>query len=105
MYKPLPKRLTILNSAIEGLGLFATEDIDPDTVLGISHISDSNFPHGYIRTPLGAFYNHSDNPNCVLQPGYWQHREVKYLVVKSALKAGDELTALYSLYPFEEPQE
>jgi len=27
MYKPLPKTLTIKNSPIEGLGLFATEDI------------------------------------------------------------------------------
>ena len=27
MYKPLPKQLTIKKSHIEGLGLYATEDI------------------------------------------------------------------------------
>ena len=27
MYKPLPKELTIKESSIEGLGLFANEDI------------------------------------------------------------------------------
>ena len=27
MYKPLPKQLTIKTSPIEGLGLYATEDI------------------------------------------------------------------------------
>ena len=27
MYRPLPTQLTIKNSPIEGLGLFATEDI------------------------------------------------------------------------------
>ena len=102
MYKPLPKRLTILNSEIEGLGLFATEDIEPNTVLGIAHISNLNFPHGYIRTPLGAFYNHSDEPNCILRDGFWQHMDVKYLVVIIGIKAQEELTVKYSLYEFEE---
>lgn len=98
MYKPLPKGLTIASSEIEGLGLFATEDIKPNTVLGIAHISNANFPHGFIRTAIGAFYNHSDNPNCDLEDGYWQHMKVKYLVVKLPIKAGDELTAKYTLY-------
>ena len=102
MYKPLPKGLTILGSEIEGLGLFATEDIEPNIVLGIAHIANSNFPHGYIRTPLGAFYNHSETPNCDTFKGYWQHMEVRYLVVIKPIKAGEELTATYSLYEFEE---
>ena len=61
MYKPLPKNLTIQKSAIEGLGLFATADIPKKTSLGLSHIKVNG---EYIRTPLGGFYNHSDNPNC-----------------------------------------
>ena len=101
MYRPLPAGLTIKASNIDGLGLFATEDIEPNTVLGIAHIQNANFPHGYIRTAIGAFYNHSDEPNCVLQDGYWQHMQVKYLVVNKPIKAGDELTATYSLYKFE----
>ena len=63
MYKPLPKCLTIRKSPIEGLGLYATEDIKTNTFLGITHILDENFENNYIRTPLGGFYNHSNNPN------------------------------------------
>ena len=63
MYRPLPKCLTIKKSPIEGLGLYATEDIKTNTFLGITHILDENFENNYIRTPLGGFYNHSNNPN------------------------------------------
>ena len=63
MYRPLPKCLTIKKSPIEGLGLYATEDIKANTFLGITHILDENFENNYIRTPLGGFYNHSNNPN------------------------------------------
>ena len=63
MYKPLPKCLTIKKSPIEGLGLYATENIKANTFLGITHIQDKDFENGYIRTPLGGFYNHSNEPN------------------------------------------
>ena len=63
MYKPLPKCLTIKKSPIEGLGLYAAIDIETNTFLGITHVLDENFDNNYIRTPLGGFYNHSNNPN------------------------------------------
>ena len=63
MYRPLPKELTIKNSSIEGLGLFATEDIKKNSFIGLTHIRDEQFENKYIRTPLGGFYNHSNNPN------------------------------------------
>ena len=62
MYRPLPKELTIKNSAIEGLGLFATANIKTNTFIGVTHIRDEQFENKYIRTPLGGFYNHSNNP-------------------------------------------
>jgi len=65
MYKPLPKQLTIKNSSIEGLGIFATEDIKKNTFMGITHIRDEQFENKYIRTPLGGFYNHSNDPNVI----------------------------------------
>ena len=55
MYKPLPDGVTIKESQVQGLGLFATKDFDAEVVLGIVHILDKNFPHGAIRTALGAF--------------------------------------------------
>ena len=98
MYKPLPDGLTIKESKVQGLGLFATKDFDKDVVLGIVHIKNKNFPHGYIRTALGAFYNHSDDPNCKASEGFWHQLPVKYLVTTKPIKTGDELTAKYSLY-------
>mgnify|MGYP001371271810 FL=1 len=63
MYKPLPKCLTIKKSPIEGLGLYATANIKANSFIGLTHVQDNNFDNGYIRTPLGGFYNHSNNPN------------------------------------------
>ena len=65
MYKPLPKGLTIRTSSIEGLGLFATDDIKKNSFIGVTHIRDEQFENKYIRTPLGGFYNHSNEPNVI----------------------------------------
>ena len=98
MYSPLPDGLTIKESNVQGLGLFATKDFDADIVLGIVHIQNKNFPHGYIRTALGAFYNHSEDPNCVNVKGFWHQLPVCYLKTIRTIKAGEELTAKYTLY-------
>mgnify|MGYP003113792998 FL=1 len=98
MYRPLPDGLTIKESKLQGLGLFATKEFDADVVLGIVHIKNKNSPHGYIRTALGAFYNHDDNPNCKNSSGFWHQLPVKYLVTTRPIKAGEELTANYTLY-------
>ena len=65
MYKPLPKQLTIKRSPIEGLGLYATENIKRNSFIGVTHIRDEQFENKYIRTPVGGFYNHSNNPNVI----------------------------------------
>ena len=98
MYKPLPDGLTIKYSNLHGHGLFATKDFNSDVVLGIVHIENKNFPHGYIRTALGAFYNHSEEPNCKNLAGFWHQIPVKYLVTTRSIKTGEELTAKYTLY-------
>ena len=63
MYRPLPIELTIKNSKIEGLGLFATVKINKNSFIGLTHIRDELFEGKYIRTPLGGFYNHSLESN------------------------------------------
>ena len=98
MYRPLPDGLTIKESNVQGLGLFATKDFEADVVLGIVHIQNKNFPHGYIRTALGAFYNHSNDPNCVNVKGFWHQLPVCYLKTIRTIKSGEELTAKYTLY-------
>ena len=94
MYRPLPDGITIGKSGIDGLGVVATRDFKKDIVLGIVHIRNKNFPHGFIRTALGAF--------CVVLDGYWHQIPVKYLVTSKNIKKDDELTAKYSLYTVEE---
>ena len=93
-YKPLPKNLTIKQSKIHGLGLFATEDIKKQYEFGISHIMNEYFEDGYIRTPLGGFFNHCDNPNCeaYIHNAYIMLRSIK------DIKAGEEITVKYWLY-------
>ena len=98
MYKPLPDGITIQKSDVQGLGVFATKDFDADVILGIVHIHNKNLPHGFIRTALGAFYNHSETPNCKNVAGFWHQLPVKYLMTTRAIKAGEELTAKYTLY-------
>ena len=98
MYKPLPDGLTVKQSNLEGLGLFATRDFDADVVLGIVHVLNKNFPHGSIRTALGAFYNHSNFPNCKNVAGFWHQLPVRYLMTSRSIKSGEELTANYTLY-------
>ena len=94
MYEPLPSNLIIGPSAIDGSGLFATEDIAAHTELGISHVVDDRFENGYIRTPLGGFVNHTQNPNCEL------FKESDFLKIKTIenISAGEELTLRYTLY-------
>ena len=79
------------SSCVEGLGLFATTDIEKNTVLGISHIL---YKKEYIRTPLGGFVNHSEDSNLkklLIDDKF-------YLLTKNSIKAGDELTLTYTLY-------
>ena len=59
-YKPLPDVVTIKDSGIHGLGLFAKEDIYDNTKIGLGWLVVGA---ELIRTPLGGFYNHSNDPN------------------------------------------
>ena len=94
MYRPLPKEVTIKLSNIDGLGLFATCDINKGHEFGITHIKNYWFEDGYIRTPLGGFFNHSDKPNCEAYP---QNSYIKLRAIKN-IKEGEELTTIYWLY-------
>ena len=96
-YRPLPDSLTIKDSSIHGLGIFATCDIPEKTVLGIAHVKMVewlNFPQDYCRTPLGGFYNHSDTPNCETS----KEGRYLYIITITDIKEGEEITATYTLY-------
>jgi len=95
-YNPLPAGLTVADSRISGQGLFATRRLVRGTELGESHY---RIDGEYIRTPLGGFINHSDEPNCQrnqvrIRPGFdkWS------ITVIEDIDDGEELTLKYKLY-------
>ena len=95
-YRPLPYYLTVRKSKIEGLGLFAMRTIRAEKEIGPTHYD----LHGEIwdelmRTPLGGFINHSDEPNCRLdktKPWVWILHTLK------EIRPREELTVKYELY-------
>jgi hypothetical protein len=83
-----------------------------ETDLGMSHVELGKL---ILRTPMGGFINHSNNPNCVrvkslLTRQEWNHRtdlpDDKYnhnftkwnLMVIEDIEEGEELTLKYKMY-------
>ena len=93
-YRPLPDFLEIRKSEVDGHGLFTNKDLHSEQVLGITHVRDDRFQDGYIRTPLGGFFNHSEDPNC---KAYMEDDFIKLKTIKQ-IKKNEELTAFYWLY-------
>jgi hypothetical protein len=94
VYRPLPPYLTIKQSSVDGLGLFAVEPIKKSINIGISHVKDIHFANGYIRTPLGGFVNHNNTPNCRTS----LEGRLVYIITTTDIKAGEELTLKYTFY-------
>ena len=91
MYKPLPDMVTIRNSKIQGLGLFAVEPIKEGTEIGLSHFY---WGDQLQRTPLGAFYNHSSNPNIIKT-----RKDSRYFIVANRdIMPDQEITSEYTFY-------
>ena len=103
-YKPLPKSLTIKESKVNGLGLFAQEGIAQGANLGMSHVLIGS---GIIRTPMGGFINHSDDGNTVKVELKINNEDDPLLKVATKkwnlvalrnIKEGEELTVRYTFY-------
>ena len=103
MYKPLPENLRLGFSDIHDIGVFAKEFIPRTTNFGMTHLQ---FGKNLIRTPLGGFLNHNDNPNCekVKLKFTNEDKEPSYifnkwnLVTLKDIKEGEELTLKYTFY-------
>ena len=106
-WRPLPNQITIKESKIEGLGIFATEDLPPNTDIGISHVYDQRFPDNYIRLPLGAFINHHEMPNCraIVSESHETLGEIKHIriITDKSILSGEELTLNYIINKLENP--
>ena len=104
IYKPLPDTLIIQSSGIDGQGLFAKQNISARKSLGVTHIKLGG---KIIRTPLGGFINHSNDPNCIKTPTLvtnsedpklrYDYKQWNLFTIKD-IKKGEELTLEYSFY-------
>ena len=91
MYKPLPDGLYVSNSDIAGQGLFTNRKLEIGTELGLSHkMIDDNL----IRTPLGGFINHSEEPNVQK----YQIGNDYFIKVIKDINVGEEITLKYNWY-------
>jgi len=99
-YKPLPACVTVKESPIEGLGLFATKKISKGDKLGITHyfMGETTENDSIVRTPLGGFYNHSDDPNCEKRTVFDVENPYNELYALRQIERGEELTVKYTLY-------
>ena len=101
-YHALPKELHIKDSPIEGQGLFAKEDIPAMMFLGISHVAvapeDCLSNVTVMRTPLGGFVNHSENPNCIKGYDDQGWGKVYHMMTIRPIKKGEELFLKYTFY-------
>ena len=93
-YRPLPKCLTIRDSNINGLGLFATEDIPVAVYLGETHFK-IDAAEDWLRTPLGGFINHSEVSNASIE---LLDNNLRGLTTKRNILEGEEITVTYTLY-------
>ena len=101
MYRPLPESLTIKQSGINGLGLFAQEGIAQGANLGTTHIEIENDEKKIeiLRTPLGGFINHANDANVVkVELHDERYRKIWTLVTLKNIKKGEELTVKYTFY-------
>ena len=93
-YKPLPDSLYIGESKIHGQGLIAKENISEGTDLGVSHYKKNDH---LIRTPLGGFINHSENPNCFINENIHYHDgQQRELYTTRPIEKGEEITVFYT---------
>ena len=104
MYKPLPDNLRLGFSDIHDIGLFAKEALPQATNLGMSHIKIGDT---IIRTPLGGFINHANDPNCIkvelrMTNEDNTNRPFRYkkwnLVTIKDIEPDEELTLKYTFY-------
>ena len=75
--------------------MFSKEDIDDNTKIGLGWLVVGA---ELIRTPLGGFINHSDNPNTIKE----KVDDKYYLYSIRDIKKGEEITLKYTFYSVNE---
>jgi len=86
------------SSEINGIGVFTPVNIEKDDFIGVSH----SFYKGFWYMTTHGNYNHSKNPNCVIECD----GNLLIMKAKHNIRRGEELTADYTEQSFlEQPQD
>ena len=84
------KQIYIDKSNIHGNGVFTINNLKKGDVVGVSHVTHERV--WYQVFPLGIFYNHSKNPNCIVK----REGNLNLVISDDDIKANEELTADYT---------
>ena len=90
-YQALPDGLFVKESPVAGQGIFTRKDLAVGTNLGLSHII---LDDEIIRTPLGGFINHSEEPNLIKK----EFNNRWFIKTTREIEKGEELTLKYDWY-------
>ena len=94
------KLIYISSSNIEGDGIFTMENLKENDIIGVSHVIYDNI--WYSVNPLGAYYNHSFDPNCRVET----KDNVNLVLAKRDILVDEELIVDYTKQIYlEQPQE
>ena len=85
-------------SKIHGIGVFSNQSIIANDLIGVSHAHYQ----GYWYMTTHGYYNHSENPNCIIQ----KEGNINLIIAKKDIPPGEELTVDYREQPYlEQPRE
>ena len=94
------KNIYVGNSNIHGQGVFSTDDLKEGDIVGVSHVTYDRV--WYQVFPIGIFYNHSLEPNCMVTTD----DNVNLVVANRDIEKDEELTVDYTKQPYlEQPKE
>ena len=93
------KNIYVGNSDIHGRGIFSTDGLKEGDIVGVSHVTYERV--WYQVFPIGIFYNHSYEPNCIVKT----EDNVNLVIAIKDINKDEEVTVDYSkqLY-LEQPQ-
>ena len=93
------KNIYVGNSDIHGRGIFSTDGLKEGDTVGVSHVTYERV--WYQVFPIGIFYNHSYEPNCIVKT----EDNVNLVIAIKDINKDEEITVDYSkqLY-LEQPQ-
>ena len=84
------RNVYIEKSVIHGKGLFSAENLKEGDIIGVSHATYGKI--WYQTVPIGLYYNHSSEPNCIVRV----EDNINLLIANRDIYQDEELTVDYT---------